>query len=215
LVGAGRSEVARVIFGADKIEKGRIIFDGREQKFRSPKDAINAGIALLTEDRNLYGLFMERSIRENISISNLSPLMKGMFIDKVAEEKAVGNYFDQLQIKAPTQGTKVENLSGGNRQKVVLARWLHTHSKIIIFDEPTAGIDVGVKFEIYSLINKLVEQGMGVIVISSELPELIGISDRIVIMCEGRITGELMKEEFSQENILKLATQALEKTYAD
>ena len=215
LVGAGRSEVARVIFGADKIEKGRIIFDGREQKFRSPKDAINAGIALLTEDRNLYGLFMERSIRENISISNLSPLMKGMFIDKAAEEKAVGNYFDQLQIKAPTQGTKVENLSGGNRQKVVLARWLHTHSKIIIFDEPTAGIDVGVKFEIYSLINKLVEQGMGVIVISSELPELIGISDRIVIMCEGRITGELMKEEFSQENILKLATQALEKTYAD
>ncbi|MGA8264468.1 MAG: sugar ABC transporter ATP-binding protein [Ignavibacteriaceae bacterium] len=215
LVGAGRSEVARVIFGADKIEKGRIIFDGREQKFRSPKDAINAGIALLTEDRNLYGLFMERSIRENISISNLSPLMKGMFIDKAAEEKAVGNYFDQLQIKAPTQGTKVENLSGGNRQKVVLARWLHTHSKIIIFDEPTAGIDVGVKFEIYSLINKLVEQGMGVIVISSELPELIGISDRIVIMCEGRITGELMKEEFSQEKILKLATQALEKTYAD
>jgi ribose transport system ATP-binding protein len=215
LVGAGRSEVARVIFGADKIEKGRIIFDGREQKFRSPKDAINAGIALLTEDRNLYGLFMERSIRENISISNLSPLMKGMFIDKAAEEKAVGNYFDQLQIKAPTQGTKVENLSGGNRQKVVLARWLHTHSKIIIFDEPTAGIDVGVKFEIYSLINKLVEQGMGVIVISSELSELIGISDRIVVMCEGRITGELMKEEFSQEKILKLATQALEKTYAD
>jgi ribose transport system ATP-binding protein len=215
LVGAGRSEVARVIFGADKVERGKIIFDGKEQKFKSPKDAIKAGIALLTEDRNLYGLFMERSIRENISISNLSPFMNGVFIDKVVEKKAVGNYFDQLQIKAPTQETKVENLSGGNRQKVVLARWLHTNSKIIIFDEPTAGIDVGVKFEIYNLINKLVEQGIGVVVISSELPELIGISDRIAVMCEGRITGELMKEEFSQEKILKLATQTLEKTYAD
>jgi ribose transport system ATP-binding protein len=215
LVGAGRSEVARVIFGADKVEKGRIIFDGKEQKFKSPKDAIEAGIALLTEDRNLYGLFMERSIRENVSISNLSPLMNGIFIDKAAEKKAVLSYFNQLQIKAPTQETKVENLSGGNRQKVVLARWLHTNSKIIIFDEPTAGIDVGVKFEIYNLINKLVEQGIGVIVISSELPELIGISDRIIVMCEGRITGELDKKDFSQEKILNLATQTTEKIYAD
>jgi ribose transport system ATP-binding protein len=215
LVGAGRSEVARVIFGADKVEKGRIIFDGKEQKFKSPKDAIEAGIALLTEDRNLYGLFMERSIRENVSISNLSPLMNGIFIDKAAEKKAVLSYFNQLQIKAPTQETKVENLSGGNRQKVVLARWLHTNSKIIIFDEPTAGIDVGVKFEIYNLINKLVEQGIGVIVISSELPELIGISDRIIVMCEGKITGELDKKDFSQEKILNLATQTTEKIYAD
>ncbi len=221
LVGAGRSEVARVIFGADKIERGKIIFEGKEQKFKSPKDAINAGIALLTEDRNLYGLFTERSIRENVSISNLpcrqaglSQFMKGMFIDKTAEKKIVGSYFDQLQIKAPTQETKVENLSGGNRQKVVLARWLHTNSKIIIFDEPTAGIDVGVKFEIYNLINRLVEKGIGVIVISSELPELIGISDRIIVMCEGRITGELLKKDFSQERILNLATQTMEKSYA-
>jgi ribose transport system ATP-binding protein len=215
LVGAGRSEVARLIFGADKVEKGRIIFDGKEQKFKSPKDAIEAGIALLTEDRNLYGLFMERSIRENVSISNLSPLINGIFIDKAAEKKAVLGYFNQLQIKAPTQETKVENLSGGNRQKVVLARWLHTNSKIIIFDEPTAGIDVGVKFEIYNLINKLVEQGIGVIVISSELPELIGISDRIIVMCEGRITGELDKKDFSQEKILNLATLTMDKNYAD
>jgi len=211
LVGAGRSEVARVIFGADKTESGKIMFEGKEKKFKSPKDAINSGIALLTEDRNLYGLFMERSIRENVSISNLSPLMKGLFIDKSEEKKMVSSYFDQLQIKAPSQETKVENLSGGNRQKVVLARWLHTHSKIIIFDEPTAGIDVGVKFEIYNLINKLVEQGIGVIVISSELPELIGICDRIAIMCEGRITGELEKKDFSQEKILNLATQVEER----
>jgi ribose transport system ATP-binding protein len=214
LVGAGRSEVARVIFGADKIESGKIKLEGKAQKFRYPKDAINSGIALLTEDRNLYGLFMERSIRENVSVSNLSPLMKGIFIDKVEEKKAVGKYFDQLQIKAPTQETKVENLSGGNRQKVVLARWLHTNSKIIIFDEPTAGIDIGVKFEIYNLINRLVERGIGVIIISSELPELIGIADRIVVMCEGRISGELQKKDFSQEKILKLATQNPEKTYA-
>lgn len=207
LVGAGRSEVARVIFGADKVERGNIIFGGKEQKFKSPKDAINSGIALLTEDRNLYGLFMERNIRENVSVSNLSPFMKGIFIDKLEEKKAVESYFDQLQIKAPSQETKVENLSGGNRQKVVLARWLHTNSKIIVFDEPTAGIDVGVKFEIYNLINKLVEQGIGVIVISSELPELIGICDRIIVMCEGRITGELEKKDFLQEKILDLATQ--------
>lgn len=218
LVGAGRSEVARVIFGADKIESGKIIFEGKEKKLKSPKDAINSGIALLTEDRNLYGLFMERSIRENVSISNLpcrqaglSHLMKGIFIDKAEEKKAVGDYFEQLQIKAPSQETIVENLSGGNRQKVVLARWLHTHSKIIIFDEPTAGIDVGVKYEIYNLINKLVEQGIGVIVISSELPELIGVCDRIVVMCEGKITGELLKKDFSQEKILNFATQVEEK----
>lgn len=207
LVGAGRSEVARLIFGADKIESGEIIFEGKKQKFKSPKDAINSGIALLTEDRNLYGLFMERSIRENVSISNLSPFMRAMFINKSEEKNVVGDYFDQLQIKAPSQETQVENLSGGNRQKVVLARWLHTNSKIIIFDEPTAGIDVGVKYEIYNLINKLVEKGIGVIVISSELPELIGVCDRIIVMCEGKITGELDKKDFFQERILNLATQ--------
>ncbi len=208
LVGAGRSELARVIFGADKTETGEIYLEDVKQNYKSPKDAINAGIALLTEDRNLYGLFMERNIRENISISNLSPLMRGLFIDKAKEKDIVGNYFKQLKIKAPSQETKVENLSGGNRQKVVLARWLHTNSKVIIFDEPTAGIDVGVKYEIYNLINNLVENGIGVIVISSELPELIGISDRIVVMCEGRITGILDKKEFTQEKLLDLATKS-------
>ena len=207
LVGAGRSELARVIFGADKTETGEIFLEGIKQNFKSPKEAINAGIALLTEDRNLYGLFMDRNIRENISISNLSPLMRGLFIDKAKEKDIVGNYFNQLKIKAPSQETKVENLSGGNRQKVVLARWLHTNSKLIIFDEPTAGIDVGVKYEIYNLIISLIERGIGIIVISSELPELIGISDRMVVMCEGRITGTLDKKEFTQEKILDLATK--------
>ena len=206
LVGAGRSELARVIFGADKIESGKISLNGIKQNFKSPQDAINAGIALLTENRNLYGLFMERNIRENISISNLSPLMNGIFIDKVKEKKATGNFFNQLKIKAPSLETKVENLSGGNRQKVVLARWIYTNSRVIIFDEPTAGIDVGVKYEIYHLINNLVENGIGIIIISSELLELIGISDRIIVMSEGRITGSLNKREFTQEKILDLAT---------
>ncbi len=207
LVGAGRSELANIIFGADKYNEGEIFLYGKKQKYKSPSDAIKAGIAFLTEDRNLLGLFMDLSVRENISISNFNNLLSGPFIKKNKEKKEIIKYFDQLKIKAPSTETKVENLSGGNRQKVILARWLHTKSKVIIFDEPTIGIDIGVKFEFYNLINQLVDEGIGVIVISSELPELIGISDRIAVMCEGRITGILSSEEANQEKILTLATQ--------
>jgi ribose transport system ATP-binding protein len=207
LVGAGRSELVRLIFGADKINSGEIFINERDININSPKEAIDAGIALLTEDRNLLGLFMNLSIRENISVSSLANMMRGFFIDRQAESSAVLKQFEQLRIKAPSIETNVEALSGGNRQKVVLARWLETNSDILIFDEPTAGIDVGVKFEIYNLINNLAEQGKAVIVISSELPELIGISDRILVMCEGRITGVLSHEEADQEKILDLATK--------
>lgn len=207
LVGAGRSELVRAIFGADKINAGKIFIDEEEVKINSPKEAIDAGIALLTEDRNLLGLFKNLSIRENISVSSLGKMCKGFFIDKQNEASAVQKHFEQLRIKAPSVETGVEALSGGNRQKVVLARWLETNSKILIFDEPTAGIDVGVKFEIYNLINDLAEEGKGIIVISSELPELMGISDRIIVMCEGRITGTLSHEEADQEKILDLATK--------
>ena len=207
LVGAGRSELVRAIFGADKITSGKIFINDKEVKINSPKEAIDSGIALLTEDRNLLGLFMNMSIRENISVSSLSKMMNGLFINEQKEISSVQKLFDQLKVKAPSIETSVEALSGGNRQKVVLARWLGTNSNILIFDEPTAGIDVGVKFEIYNLINKLAEEGKGIIVISSELPELMGISDRIFIMCEGRITGELSHDEASQEKILNLATQ--------
>ncbi len=207
LVGAGRSELVRAIFGADKITSGKIFINDKEVKINSPKEAIDSGIALLTEDRNLLGLFMNMSIRENISVSSLSKMMNGMFIDKQKEISSSQKQFDQLKVKAPSIETSVESLSGGNRQKVVLARWLETNSDILIFDEPTAGIDVGVKFEIYNLINKLAEEGKGIIVISSELPELIGITDRIIVMCEGRITGELSHEEADQEKILNLATK--------
>ncbi len=207
LVGAGRSELVRAIFGADKKTGGRIFIKNRETFIKSPRDAIKNGIALLTEDRNLLGLFMNLSIRENVSVSSLDSMKGAFFIDKQKENSEVGKQFDQLKIKAPSIETSVEALSGGNRQKVVLARWLETNSDILIFDEPTSGIDVGVKFEIYNLINKLAEQGKGIIVISSELPELMGISDRIMVMCEGGITGILSKAEVTQEKILNLATK--------
>jgi ribose transport system ATP-binding protein len=207
LVGTGRSELVHAIFGADKIISGKIFIDNKEVKICSPVQAIESGIALLTEDRNLLGLFMNMNIRENISISNLNKLLKGFFIDKQKEISASHKQFEQLKIKAPSIETNVESLSGGNRQKVVLARWLETNSDILIFDEPTAGIDIGVKFEIYKLINELAESGKGIIIISSELPELLGISDRIIVMCEGRITGILSREEATQEKILDLATQ--------
>ena len=207
LVGAGRSELVRAIFGVDKITSGKIFIDGKEAKINSPSDAIESGIAFLTEDRNLLGLFMSLSIRENISISTLGNITKGFFIDRQKEISETQKLFDQLRIKASSIQTSVETLSGGNRQKVVLARWLETNANILIFDEPTAGIDVGVKFEIYNLINKLAEEGKGVIVISSELPELIGISDKIIVMCEGRITGILSHKEANQEKILELATK--------
>jgi ribose transport system ATP-binding protein len=207
LVGAGRSELVRAIFGADKTISGKIFIDDKEVKINSPNEAIDSGIALLTEDRNLFGLFMNMSIRENISVSSLGKMMNGMFINKQKEITSSQKQFDQLKVKAPSIETSVESLSGGNRQKVVLARWLETNSNILIFDEPTAGIDVGVKFEIYNLINNLAEEGKGIIVISSELPELIGITDRILVMCEGRITGELSHEQADQEKILNLATK--------
>ncbi len=210
LIGAGRSELVRIVFGADKKQSGKILLNEKELIINSPRDAIDSGIALLTEDRNLYGLFMELNIRKNITISNLNKLHPGIFIDKNKEFETSLKFFNQLKIKAPSIETKVEALSGGNRQKVVLARWLFSDSKVLIFDEPTAGIDIGVKYEIYNLINKLVEEGIGIIIISSDLPELIGVSDRIAVMCDGKITGILNKPEFNQEKILTLATKFLE-----
>ncbi len=209
LVGAGRSDLANIIFGADKKSSGEIYLEGQEVNFKDPKDAIDIGIALLTEDRNLYGLIMQMSIRENISISNLISLLKGPFIQNKKENKVANEYLDKLKIKAPSIETKVESLSGGNRQKVVLARWLFTNAKVIIFDEPTVGIDVGVKFEIYNLINRLVEEGIGVIVISSDMPELIGISHRIIVMSNGEISGELAGDKIQQEKIMELAVSNL------
>jgi len=206
LVGAGRSELARVLFGADPVEHGTIIFEGKSIDPRSPREAIDLGIGLLTEDRNQYGLIMQMTVRENITLSNLHAVMKGLLINRVEENRVAVKYADELRIKAPGVGTEVENLSGGNRQKVVLARWLFTESKLLIFDEPTAGIDVGVKFEIYQLMNRLAQEGIGVIVISSDLPELLGISDRVAVMHEGRLAGILDRADATQEKVMVLAT---------
>jgi ribose transport system ATP-binding protein len=206
LVGAGRTELARVIFGADPKETGEIFLEGKEIRPRSPREAIDLGIGLLTEDRNKYGLIMQMNIRENVSLSNLREVIKGFFINRSKESAVASQYSSDLRIKTPSIEQEVEALSGGNRQKVVLARWLFTQSRVLIFDEPTAGIDVGVKFEIYNIINKLVQKGIGILVISSDLPELLGLCTRIAVMYEGRLMGILEKPEATQEKIMTLAT---------
>ncbi len=205
LAGAGRTELARIIFGADPLEGGRILFDGKEIRPMSPRDAIDLGIGYLSQDRNTEGLLLQMSVKENITLSSLTAITKGFFIDKKLEADACDRFVTQLSIKTPDGDRAVEELSGGNRQKVVLARWLLTNSRVLIFDEPTAGIDVGVKFEIYSLIDTLAAGGMGVVVISSDLPELLGISDRVAVMSGGRITGVLARGEATQETVMEMA----------
>jgi ribose transport system ATP-binding protein len=206
LVGAGRTEVARAIFGADKITGGRIVLDGVPILVRSPRDAIRQGIGLLTEDRKNQGLVLGMSVRENTTLANLRELTTGPFIDLGKERKIAAQYTEELQIKTPSIEQAAQNLSGGNQQKVVLAKWLFTKSKVLIFDEPTRGIDVGAKAEIFKLMNTLVREGVAVLMISSELPEVLGMCDRILVMHEGRLRGELDRAEASQEAIMRLAT---------
>ncbi len=214
LVGAGRSTLAHTLFGAGSPHQGKMFLDGAGFDPKSPQEAIQAGVGLLTEDRNRYGLIMQMNVRENISLSNLGEVVRGLVIDRGKERTVAESYANQLQVKAPSVDSVVETLSGGNRQKVILARWLFTQSRLLIFDEPTAGIDVGAKREIYLLINELVEKGVGVILLSSELPELLGMCDRIAVMCEGRVTGILNQAEATQESILALATQFSSETHA-
>ena len=207
LVGAGRTELARVIFGADSIDSGTMSFFGRRHQPRSPREAIDAGIGLLTEDRNRLGLITEMSAERNITLANIEAILQNGLLSKEKERAAAEAFIDQLRIKLPSADATVETLSGGNRQKVVLARWLFTDAKLLIFDEPTAGIDVGVKYEIYKIINDLAQRGIGIIVISSDLPELLGVCDRIAVMCGGTITGALTRAEATQEKVMALATR--------
>lgn len=206
LVGAGRSEVARAIFGADPIDSGQIIIGGRPVKIRSPRHAISLGIGLVTEDRKALGLVLGMAVRENISLANLGILSKLGFVNRRKERDVARKYVEDVLIKTPSVEQAVQNLSGGNQQKVVLAKWLFTESRILIFDEPTRGIDVGAKTEIYQLMNQLAANGCAIIMISSELPEVLGMSDRILVMHEGEIAGELSREEATQEQIMHLAT---------
>jgi ribose transport system ATP-binding protein len=206
LVGAGRTEVARAIFGADPLDAGEILIDGQPVRIANPRDAIRHGVGLVTEDRKSQGLVLGMAVRENVTLANLGALTAAGFV-RAGEERGVAEkYVKDLGVRTPSIEQTVRNLSGGNQQKVVLSKWLYTDSRVLIFDEPTRGIDVGAKDEIYELMNALAEQGKAMIMISSELPELLRMSDRILVMHEGVITGELSGEKATQEAVMHLAT---------
>lgn len=207
LVGSGRTELMRCIFGADRFEQGKIYIEQNEVEIKSPQDAIGHGIGFITEDRKRQGLMLIRPVKENITITDLDQFIKHLFIDHRQEEKTAADLVEKLKIKTPGMEQEVRYLSGGNQQKIVIAKWLLKNAKILIFDEPTRGIDVGAKKEVYNLINLLVKNGVGVIMVSSELPEIIGMSDRVYVMSHGKITGELTAQEATQEEILKYATK--------
>ena len=206
LMGAGRTETMRLLCGADPMDSGVIKLGGKEVKIKSPKDAVDLGIGYLSEDRKRYGLCLNLSITDNTIMSSISKLFKGPFVNEVQADKASEEYIEKIRTKTPSTKTKVGSLSGGNQQKVVISKWLLRDCDILIFDEPTRGIDVGAKSEIYKLMNQLAQEGKSIIMISSDMPELLRMSDRIMVMCEGRVTGELDISEATQENIMTFAT---------
>ena len=210
LMGAGRTETARALFGADPKQSGTIYINGKEVDIKSPQDAVKYGIGYLSEDRKRYGVVVRRSIAENTTMACLENYMSGMLINKGAEKKVAQEYVDQLATKTPSVDQLVVNLSGGNQQKVVIAKWLCKNCDILIFDEPTRGIDVGAKNEIYKLMNKLASEGKSIIMISSEMTEILRMSDRIIVMCEGEITGEIDIADATQENIMDKATRNID-----
>lgn len=209
LMGAGRTETARAIFGADPKESGKIYINGNEVVINSPEDAVKNGIGYLSEDRKRFGIVVQKTVAENSTMASLENFMKGIFINKKAEKKIAEDYVESLATKTPTVDQLVVNLSGGNQQKVVIAKWLVRNCDILIFDEPTRGIDVGAKNEIYKLMNKLAAEGKSIIMISSEMTEILRMSDRIVVMCEGKKTGELDISEATQESIMNMATREI------
>lgn len=206
LVGAGRTETVRLLFGADRADTGEVELDGRILELGSPSDAIEAGICLLTEDRKDQGLVLGQSIKENFGLPNLKKFSRKGWMNDSLEGQSFGEYIRKLQIKVSGQSQLASQLSGGNQQKVVLAKWLERNAEILIFDEPTRGIDVGAKFEIYQWMNQLAKAGKGIIMISSELPEVLGMSDRILVMKEGQLMGELVNgPDVTQEVLMGLA----------
>lgn len=206
LVGAGRTETARLIFGADRANSGSIELDGTLLSIRNPRDAIRAGICLLTEDRKSQGILLQRSVLDNFALPNLDRLSTCGVVQQSQARSRFSEYVERLRIRIPHAQELAGNLSGGNQQKVVLAKWLERNAEVIIFDEPTRGIDVGARYEIYLLMNDLAQQGKAIIMISSELPEVLGMSDRILVMRGGRITGEISDmQTASQEQIMALA----------
>jgi ribose transport system ATP-binding protein len=206
LMGAGRTEVARAIFGVDRLDQGQIFVEGRPVHIGSPGQAIRAGIGFVTEDRKAQGLVLPLSVGHNITLASLGRFATGPRLSLARERSAVGEFVKRLRIRASSLDQKVMDLSGGNQQKVVLAKWLLSRSRIFLFDEPTRGIDVGAKIEVYGLMNDLVASGAGILLISSEMPEILGMSDRILVMRRGELAGELPKSEATQEKLLSFAT---------
>jgi ABC-type sugar transport system ATPase subunit len=206
LVGAGRTDLARLIFGADRRDAGEILLDGKPLTIRNPREAIAAGIGLLTEDRKLQGLILPHSLRENFGLPNLNRFAPKGWIHAAREREEFNQYASAMQVKCSSEHQKAGHLSGGNQQKLVIAKWLARHCDVLIFDEPTRGIDVGAKYEIYQLMNNLAAAGKTIIMISSELPEVLGMADRVLVMHEGRITGEITDvSKSSQEEIMHYA----------
>jgi len=210
LVGAGRTDVARTIFGIATAAAGAIEIDGRPVKIRSPQQAMNLGLAYVPEDRQHHGLVLPMNLSQNITLPILSEYARGGWLKKGAELEAAQRAASQMAVKAASLWQKAQELSGGNQQKVVLAKWLSTHPRILMLDEPTRGIDVGTKAAVHALMSELAAQGMAILMISSELPEILGMSDRIIVMREGRVTAQLTRAEATQEKIMLAATQAVE-----
>ena len=206
LMGAGRTEVARAIYGADKLDSGEIYMNGKKVRNKTPEEAVRNGICYLSEDRKRYGLLLDKSVAENSVLSNLDDYIKCGVINDAKIEEAAEKENAKLKTKTPSMKQLLKNLSGGNQQKVIIARWLLKNSDIFIFDEPTRGIDIGAKSEMYTLMEELAAEGKSIIMISSELSEIQRLSDRVVVMCEGRITGELDIADATQEKIMAYAT---------
>lgn len=206
LMGAGRTEIMQAIFGNMPHVTGEIYLDGKQIQNHSPLEAMKNGIGFITEDRKVEGLMLEESIQKNISIANLGRISKSGVLQKGAEDELVKRGIEELHIKCFGPQHECSNLSGGNQQKVVFAKWIYTNPKVLILDEPTRGVDIGAKKEIYSIINELAEKGVAIIMVSSELPEVLGMSDRIMVVREGHVRGILHKEDADQENIMILAT---------
>jgi ribose transport system ATP-binding protein len=207
LVGAGRTELARAIFGADKCGQGKVFIDGKEVRIQSPRDAIDAGIAFITEDRKSEGLLLDQPLDFNIAVANMKKFTnKNRLLNLKAIRAEAENFIKELKIRPDNIDLHARNLSGGNQQKLVIAKWLCTQAKVFIFDEPTRGIDVGAKVEVYRLMNQLVESGSIVLMISSDLPEILGVCDRVLVMSEGKFTADIAIKDATQERIMKAAT---------
>jgi ribose transport system ATP-binding protein len=210
IVGAGRTELARAIFGVDPVDSGEVWVEGRRMKPGNPREAKHRGIGFVTEDRQGQGIVPPLSVAENLGLASLGRNTSVGLVNRREQRRQAGKMIEDLNIRTPGPEQEIRYLSGGNQQKVVIGKWLLADSKVLIMDEPTRGIDVGAKVEIYELMNELTENGAGIVMISSDLLEVLGMSDRILVMSGGRITGELSANEATQENVMELATQGSE-----